>query len=117
MKEVRLQSRARQLVLLVEQFALGEHHQAVALAEQLLQCVLNARQGRAGKLQQAVALLQYGVDGGGGHLVAADAHGRLKHAQCEGFHAVAQQRHVLALGGKEFHGSRLAVSPRRQLVV
>ena len=49
--------------------------------------------------------------------MVADTHGGLQHRQGEGLHAIAQQPHVLPLSGKELKGGRLAVDPRRELVV
>ena len=116
--EVVLEPAALQLVLLVEQLALGEDDEPVGgVLPEPLKGMLHAGQRGAGKLHERIAVLQQLAEGLSGHGALTHAHGRLEDGEGEGLHAVTQQPHVLALGGEELEGRRLAVCPGNKLVV
>ena len=105
-----------ELLFLVEELALGEDNEAVApLGMELAEGLLYLGEGRTGELEEVVALLLDGADLRGGHLVVADTHGRLEHGEGEGLGTEAEHGHVLAFGGKELAGGRLAVHPGFEL--
>ena len=114
-REIGLQSRAVQLVLLVEQLALGEDDEAVAARlRQLAQGGFDLRQRRGGEEQQLASQGEQLHDDVAGELLAADAYGILDERQGEGLGAIACQGQVTALGGKESLADLVGGSPRRE---
>jgi hypothetical protein len=91
------QARACQFAFLVEEVALGEHHQAVAAPLQFRQHLDYAGQGLDGKVEQALAQVEQLLDFAARHGPIGELDGGFGHGQHQGLGAVAVQVHVVAL--------------------
>ncbi len=109
MREIAVEPRTLQFVLLVLQLALGENGQPVAAFRQLAQGMLHLGKRRGRQLQQLFAMGQQFGQFIGRNLFAAYAQGSLYHRDGERLAAIPQVGHVAALGLEEFRLGVVAI--------
>ncbi len=111
--EILLKTGTLELGLLIHEFTLGEDDEAVlAAVSKLFQRFFDFRQWRGGETQQLLAELYESHDDIARQLLVADAYGILDKGEREGLGAIAGERQVLALGGKEALADFAGSSPR-----